>query len=155
MSGGSNRGAWEVGVLWGLAHYGNPEDFYWDVVSGISAGSINTAGLAGWAPNEVVEMTEYLSQAWLDILNEDVWKLRPFPEILNIFNEESVLDDSPALETMREIMSAKSDFGRRATVSALDIGSGEFVEFNQTNTNYYDFAQAGLSSGSIPVVFPP
>ena len=52
-------------------------------------------------------------------------------------------------------MSAKSEFGRRATVSALDIGSGEFVEFNQTNTNYYDFAQAGLSSGSIPVVFPP
>ena len=27
MSGGSNYGAWEVGILWGLTHYGNPEDY--------------------------------------------------------------------------------------------------------------------------------
>jgi predicted acylesterase/phospholipase RssA len=61
LSGGSNNGAWEVGVIWGLTHYGNPEDYYWDVVTGISAGAINTAGTAGWAPEDVVEMTEYLS----------------------------------------------------------------------------------------------
>ena len=61
MSGGSNRGAWEAGVIWGLAHYGNPSDFYWDVVSGVSAGSINTAGTAGYKPEEVIEMTEFLS----------------------------------------------------------------------------------------------
>ena len=61
LSGGSNNGAWEIGVLWGLAHYGDPTDFYWDVVSGISAGAINTAGIAGWKPEEVLEMTEHLS----------------------------------------------------------------------------------------------
>jgi predicted acylesterase/phospholipase RssA len=61
LSGGANRGAWEVGVMWGLAHYGVPQDYYWHVISGISAGAINTAGTAGWAPEEVVEMTEWLS----------------------------------------------------------------------------------------------
>ena len=45
LSGGSNNGAWEIGVLWGLVHYGDPTDFYWDVVSGISAGAINAAGI--------------------------------------------------------------------------------------------------------------
>ena len=49
LSGGSNNGAWEVGVLWGLVNYGNSTDFTWDVVSGISAGAINTAGIATWA----------------------------------------------------------------------------------------------------------
>ena len=53
-----------MGVMWGLVHYGNPEDFYWDVVSGISAGSINAAGMAGWYSNEVVEMTEFVSDLW-------------------------------------------------------------------------------------------
>jgi len=57
MSGGANNGAWEIGVLWGLAHYGNPEDYYWDVISGISAGAINASGTAGWKPEEVLEMT--------------------------------------------------------------------------------------------------
>ena len=42
MSGGSNRAVWEAGVIWGLLHYGDPADFAWDVVSGISAGAINT-----------------------------------------------------------------------------------------------------------------
>lgn len=56
LSGGSNNGAWEVGVMWGLTTYGNATDYYWDVVSGISAGAINTSGTAGWKPEEVVEM---------------------------------------------------------------------------------------------------
>jgi len=64
LSGGANLGAWEMGVMWGLVHYGNPKDFYWDVVSGISAGSINAAGMAGWYPHEVVEMTEFVSDLW-------------------------------------------------------------------------------------------
>jgi len=52
-------------------------------------------------------------------------------------------------------MSAKSDFGKRASVCGLDAGTGEFVEFNQDNTSYYDFGQAALGSGSIPGVFSP
>ena len=42
LSGGGANGAWEAGVMWGLAHYGDAQDFYWDVHTGISAGSINT-----------------------------------------------------------------------------------------------------------------
>jgi predicted acylesterase/phospholipase RssA len=52
-------------------------------------------------------------------------------------------------------MSVKTEFARRVSVSCVDINTGDFTEFNQINTNYYDFGQAGLSSGSIPVVFPP
>ena len=58
FSGGSNNGAWEVGVIWGLVHYGDPKDFTWDVVSGISAGAINTGALATWATGTEFEMTE-------------------------------------------------------------------------------------------------
>ena len=137
MSGGSNNGAWEIGVLWGLAHYGNPEDYYWDVVSGISAGAINTSGTAGWKPEEVIEMTEYLSDAWLDLSTHDIWVARP--GIQHILNESSIFDDEPALETIRRIMSVKSDFGRRVSVSCADVNTGEFFEWNQKNTNYYDF----------------
>lgn len=61
LSGGGNNGAWEAGIMWGLAHYGNPDDFHWDVVTGISAGSINAAGSAGFAPDEVLEMSEFVS----------------------------------------------------------------------------------------------
>ena len=48
LSGGGNNGSWETGVLWGLLNYGNPSDYTWDVVTGVSAGSINSSALAGW-----------------------------------------------------------------------------------------------------------
>lgn len=64
LSGGGNRGAWEAGVMWGLAYYGYSEDYHWDVMTGISAGSINAAGSAGFAPHEVLENVSFLSEQW-------------------------------------------------------------------------------------------
>ena len=48
LSGGSNNGAWEAGVMWGLLHYGDPADFAWNNISGVSAGAINTCFTAVW-----------------------------------------------------------------------------------------------------------
>ena len=61
LSGGSNNGAWEAGVLWGFLHYGDPKDFEWAVVSGISAGSMNTAAMTPWAVGDEYAMTEWLT----------------------------------------------------------------------------------------------
>jgi len=53
LSGGGNNGAWEAGVLWGLANYGNETDYYYDVMTGVSAGSLNSASIAGFAPDDI------------------------------------------------------------------------------------------------------
>ena len=76
LSGGSNNGAWETGVIWGLSHYGTASDFAWDVVSGVSAGAINTGGIATWPTGSEVEMTEWLSGKWENITTDDIWTLR-------------------------------------------------------------------------------
>lgn len=67
LSGGVNNGAWEAGVIWGLLHYGEPSDYAWDVVTGVSAGAINTAGIATWATGTEYEMSEWLSGHWADL----------------------------------------------------------------------------------------
>jgi len=56
LSGGGSNGAWEAGVIWGLINYGNPADFEWDVITGVSAGSWNAAMLSGWPLGSEVEM---------------------------------------------------------------------------------------------------
>ena len=76
LSGGSNNGAWETGVIWGLSHYGTASDFAWDVVSGVSGGAINTGGIATWPAGSEVEMTEWLSNKWANITTDDIWTLR-------------------------------------------------------------------------------
>jgi len=51
-------------VLWGFAHSANPQDFYYDVMTGVSAGAINSAGVAGFAPDDVVAASQFLSDTW-------------------------------------------------------------------------------------------
>ena len=64
MSGGSNYGAWEVGVLWGLLNYGDPADYAWDVITGVSAGAINTGATAVFATGDELNMVDFLSETW-------------------------------------------------------------------------------------------
>ena len=73
LSGGSNNGAWETGVLWGLLHYGDKADFEWDVVTGVSAGALNTCMISTYATGEETEMTEFLSYTWANMHTDDVW----------------------------------------------------------------------------------
>jgi predicted acylesterase/phospholipase RssA len=61
LSGGGSNGAWEIGVLWGLTHYGNPSDFEYDWITGVSAGAINTSAFTGFAPGQELEATEFIS----------------------------------------------------------------------------------------------
>ena len=73
LSGGGSNGSWESGVIWGLVNYGNPADFEWDVVSGVSAGSINTVAVAGYPLGQEAEMAQWLSDEWKNLKTEDVW----------------------------------------------------------------------------------
>jgi predicted acylesterase/phospholipase RssA len=62
MSGGGSFGAYEAGVLWGLVKNAeDPIDFEYDVVSGVSAGSINSLMVSLWPIGEEMQMVEWLS----------------------------------------------------------------------------------------------
>jgi predicted acylesterase/phospholipase RssA len=67
MSGGGSEGAYEAGGLWGL-YYNTPEDqrdkFAYDVVTGVSAGSINTACVSLFAPGDEANMLTYMTETW-------------------------------------------------------------------------------------------
>jgi len=48
MSGGGNKGSYEAGVVYGLTHLLPASDVTYDVVSGVSAGAMNAAGISIW-----------------------------------------------------------------------------------------------------------
>ena len=60
ISGGANRGAYEAGAIHGLSNLLNGTDAYYDVVTGVSTGSLNTAALSMWAPNQAKPMAGLL-----------------------------------------------------------------------------------------------
>jgi len=74
LSGGGNNGAWEVGVLWGLLNYGVASDYTYDVVTGVSAGSINAAAMAGWKVGDEFKCVQWLSDMWKNLSSPDIWQ---------------------------------------------------------------------------------
>jgi predicted acylesterase/phospholipase RssA len=64
FSGGGSKGAYESGVVYGFNHAGNPADFAYDVVTGVSAGALNAACMALWHPSDGLAMSEWMHQVW-------------------------------------------------------------------------------------------
>ena len=98
LSGGGSNGAWEAGVIWGLQNSGNPEDYAWNVITGVSAGSMAAAGMAGFGLDEGQKAAQFLSETWARQLNMDVWTLwNGKGPILGCLTEPSCLNDEPML----------------------------------------------------------
>ena len=67
MSGGGAKGSYEAGALWGLYYSDTkaPADKYaYDVMTGVSAGALNTALGAMVAPKDVESFVTLLSDKW-------------------------------------------------------------------------------------------
>lgn len=160
MSGGSNNGAWEAGVIWGLVNYGNPADFQWDVVTGVSAGAINTCAAAVFPKGEEVAYAQFLSDTFNSITTDDIWIERPggkLGEAEAVFTEPSILNDAPVVPTMQGILApfASTGIQRAFTVGSVDANTGDYLTFTHLNTDFADLAQACVCSASIPGMFIP
>ena len=104
LSGGGSNGAWEAGVFWGLVNYGNPEDFKYDMLSGISAGSINSVALVGWDIGQEVEAAQWLSDMWRSLHNSDIWNMWPLTIASGLILEAGLVDNSPLIRFLDETM---------------------------------------------------
>lgn len=72
LSGGGARGAYQVGVLKGIAKQ-LPSEFPFQVITGVSAGAINATGLAGFT-GTFQEAVEALEESWLDLNTRKVFR---------------------------------------------------------------------------------
>lgn len=154
LSGGGSNGAWESGVMWGLLNYGNPADYQYDVITGVSAGSINAMAMSGWEIGREVEMVQWLSDLWKDLHTSDVWVDWSLGKVSGVLIMGGAVDNSPLLNFMQQTMASFADFQKRIVLSSTEVNSGLYTEFDQSNTNFRDLPEAAFSSASIPTIFP-
>jgi len=110
LSGGGNNGSWEVGALYGLVNYGDPKDFEYEVVSGVSAGSINTAVIAGFAIGDEKALADFGTQTWLGLHSSDIWRDWALGKISGALIMGGAVDDSPLLNYLQGIVSGFTGF---------------------------------------------
>ena len=155
MSGGGNNGAWEAGAIYGFVNNGNPADFAYDVVTGVSAGSINTAAFSAWEVGREVEFAQWLSDIFKNLKTSDIWVDWKFGKVEGLTLKQGAVDNSPMTAFLTSILEQFDGFKRRVTLAAVNVNDGTFTEFDQTNIEFMELANAATASSSIPGAFPP
>lgn len=77
LSGGGAKGAYAVGVLKGILENIEGSEGDYDVLSGVSVGSINALGIAIFDYGQRKEMVDFLSDLWLNLTSEGVYRSWP------------------------------------------------------------------------------
>ena len=74
LSGGGAKGAYEAGVLYGLINTDTDKAKYeYDVVTGVSAGAINTGAVSVFGKGQESEMVEWLTEKWQQLGDDSVF----------------------------------------------------------------------------------
>jgi predicted acylesterase/phospholipase RssA len=90
-----------------LLNYDTPENiatgkYEYDMVTGVSGGSINALAIAGWKKGDENNLVEWLTNAWRNLSTKNVFHLWSgmHPIEKGIFEETGVLDDAPLNDKM-------------------------------------------------------
>ena len=108
-----------------------------------------------YAVGDEVNATEKGADLWHNLHTKDVWQDWYLTPLDGLLFKAGMVDNSPLLEFLQNMIAPFDDFGRRITVGTVNINDGKFNRFDQTNTAFHDMAKAAFSSASIPTVFPP
>ena len=138
-----------------MVNYGDPEDFKFDVMTGVSAGAINTGVMAGWEIGTEKELADWGSDLWNNLSSSDIYQDWALGKVSGALIMSGLLDNAPLYNFLQHTVDQFDGFKRRVTISAANIENGEYTEFDQTNMNWKEVAEAAVCSSSIPGVFPP
>jgi predicted patatin/cPLA2 family phospholipase len=143
LSGGGSHGAFEAGVITKLLEEGNK----YDIIVGVSAGSLNVGFLSS------VKQIEWRDN--INILNEAWWNTTKILE--PSYNSVSLFTNKPIIDLLNNIFSLLRDENgdTKSFVGATRLSDGSFHLFDITDINKNDLVPYLLASSAIPVIFPP
>lgn len=144
LSGGGARGAYQVGVLKGLAEIleSKKKNFNpFQILSGVSAGAINAAKLAS-CPDEFSTSVEKLIYLWSQLKSGQVYKTNLFSldlfSVANIFKSRSPISFNALLDTspLKSLLEEHIDFKQ----ITQNIKDKKYESVIITANNYFDKA---------------
>jgi len=146
LSGGGAHGAFEVGVLNSI------KDHQWDIITGISAGSINAMFISLFNESSQIYAIEELKNLWFSLSDSSIYTRN-----WNPLDDKSWYDSSPLNKTL---INTARKFGakihRDIIIGASNMNYGHLDIFQKNNlTSLYHITQSVMASSAIPFFFPP
>lgn len=160
LNGGGAKGAYQAGAIYGWMHEGNPDDFQWDVVTGISGGAINAGAMSVWAPEDGLAMSEWLSGQWNELRTHDVWNWWPGGIIAGLTTKPSLVDDTALVNYLAGILGDFTEGVKRTSmIGTVDANTADYQRWYLDEIPADKLLDLGpraiVSSASLPGLFIP
>lgn len=152
LSGGASKGAFQVGVL---KNWMGDRGTEYDIISGVSVGALNAAGLAMTRKGDPVGAIKWVERFWRHSVRTDNVYKRWFPfGRLHALWRHSVYDSTPLIDLMKSSLNHNNiaNNGRMIAVGSVCLETGEHRYARETDMNFIDWV---IASASVPVFFPP
>jgi predicted patatin/cPLA2 family phospholipase len=155
LQGGGDRGAYEAGVLWGFVKNSDfPGEFEYDVATGVSAGSINSAAMLMFPLGQEDAMVEFLVNSWLATSQKDVFVNWAGGYLEGLFFKPALVNNDNELGYLTNQLYTDPN-QRMGVMVTMDINTAAKVAFTEQDwDDDVDFAaHAALFSSAIPTLF--
>lgn len=153
LSGGGSRGAFELGALDYLV---TERQLEFDVIAGVSTGTLNAVMLAQGAGREgLVSQLDALKRLWFDIRSYDAIYTKPFLGEIGAFVwRQSIYDSRPIWRKIRDQVTPERlrGSGRALRIGAVVLETGEYRAVTEGDPAVREWT---LASASMPLMFPP
>jgi len=131
LQGGGDKGAYQAGVLYGLiTNTENPEDFEYDVVTGVSVGAINGLCVAQYPKGQELAAVNDLKSFWTDVRQQQIFVPWKGGIIEGLFFRPSLYNSDPEKTYLMERVKGTPN-KRKATIVSTDVNTGERITFDE------------------------
>lgn len=152
LQGGGDKGAYQAGALWEIVNSSDPQEVQYDVITGVSIGSINGALIAGYEKGAEVNATNKMVSTWQELTQKDVYKNWPWGGVARgLLFEDALYDSSPFRKYIKGQLSPPK---RHFFVSATDASTGAEKTWDET-LDFETLLKAIDASSSYPGFFSP
>lgn len=154
MSGGGNKGAYQAAVFYELSNQLLPEDVEYDVLTGVSAGSLNALALSLFDKSEPKEAAEFAYNLWKSIPEYEAFKQWPGGYAEGLFLRKGLFDIEPGREWVKANIGNRT-IQRKVSFASVDADTAEYfvIDYNQTDSQPEDLLDSAFASAAIPGIF--
>lgn len=154
LQGGSDKGAYQAGVLQGLFKKLGAEGISYDVVSGVTIGAINAAWISQFPKGQEEPMIDSIINFWLTIKASDVYKNWIGGVVQGLLFESSIYNTEHGEQYLRSHFTQPPQ--RYVAIGTANANTGAFKVFNNFKETLPvdDFLTAIMASMGIAGVFP-
>lgn len=155
LEGGGDKGAYQAAVFDSLVKNLPKEDVAYDVVTGVSVGAINGAGIATFAPGEEVEAADFIMDVWSNIKKDSLYDQWTGGYIQGALFEKGILNNKKMITFLEKTIAGRQ-LKKRITVASGDANTADYVEHNHNKSTKIplSFFEDVTASASMPFVFP-